>query len=85
LAVAQLARGAWARLVQQPVETAIEKTLPLLAGRWQRAVLPTRNLSVAQTIGSQKNDPRAHRQSLRRLRTSRPRLQLLALLRTECE
>jgi len=85
LPVAQLARSPWARLVQQSVETSIEKPLPPLAGSRQRTTLTARNLRVAQTVGGQQHDPGAHRQSLRRLRATRPRLQLLPLLRIESE
>jgi hypothetical protein len=46
---------------------------------------PSSDLSVAQTVGGQQHDPGAHRQSLRRLRSTRPRLQLFAMLRAQCE
>jgi hypothetical protein len=85
LLVAQLARSSRTRFVQQTVKTLIDKPLPPFARRRQRATLPASDLRVAQPIGGQKHDPRAHRQCLRRLRSSRPRLQLLALLRAESE
>jgi hypothetical protein len=42
---------------------------------------PSNGLGVAQTVGGQQHDPGAHRQSLRSLGSTRPRVQLFALLR----
>jgi hypothetical protein len=55
--IAQLARRAWPRLIQQTVEASIEKPLPPLARRRQRASLPSRDIGVAQPIGRQQYNP----------------------------
>ncbi len=55
--IAQLARRTWPRLIQQTVEASIEKPLPPLARRRQRASLPSRDIGVAQPIGRQQYNP----------------------------
>ena len=79
--VAQLARGAGPLLVKQAIDAVGQKALPPLAGR----VLGGRELlgngGIAQSVGSQQNDPRPHGQSLCGGAPSAPADQLLAVLR----
>ena len=80
LPVAQLAGRARTRLIQETVEAAIQKALPPLAGGGLRTVLRARNLPCCldpQRPAAQ--SARTHRQSLCRLRSLRPLLQLLML------
>jgi hypothetical protein len=55
--IAQLARRTWPRLIQQTVEASIEKPLPPLARRRQRASLPACDLGVAQPLARQQDNP----------------------------
>ena len=67
LGVVDLARDARPRLVEQPVETTLDKTLAPFADGLRRHPLVRRHRLVAQARGAAEHDPRPQRQSLSRL------------------
>src|ERR1700679_766667 len=75
--IAPLAWGAWAVLVQQAVDTAVQKTLPPLPSRVQRGGHLRSDGSVAEPIGGQQNNPRPQGESLGGGPPPTPRKQLL--------
>jgi hypothetical protein len=81
LLVAQPARRARARLIEQAVDAEVDKSLPPLARSRLRTALPAGDLLVGQAVAGQQHDPRPQSQGLRRLRATRPGPQLLTLLR----
>src|ERR1700733_7854934 len=68
---------AW--LINQPIKTISSKPRSPLPYRLLIEGKPLRDLRVLQSLSRRQHDPRALRQRLSTLRTSRPRLQLLTL------
>src|SRR5215469_15588711 len=66
-AVVDLARDARSRLVEQPAEPVLDKTLAPFAHGLRCHLLARRHRLVAQTRRAAQHDPRPQRQSLRRL------------------
>jgi len=74
--IAQFARRAGARFIEQSVETLVEESLPPLTGGGQRNVQPTSNLGVTTACGTQQHDARTQGQRLGRLGAPDPFRQL---------
>jgi len=75
LGVIDLARHAGARLIEQPVDTALEKAPAPLADGLRGHPLARRHRLVAQARGASQNDPRPQCQALRGLPSLRIALQ----------
>jgi len=80
LRIADLARGAWPRLIKQAIEPALEEALAPLAYRLWRHPRAARNLATGQTLGRRKHDARTRRQRPRCAAAPRPLGELMVLL-----
>src|SRR5260370_22554093 len=80
LPIADLARCADPRLIQQAVQPQLSKPFPPFADGCPRDVQLPRDLEVAHPLPTTEHDPGAHRHGLRRLWSTRDHSQFVALL-----
>src|SRR5260370_31926001 len=80
LPIADLARCAAPRLIQQAVQPQLSKPLPPFADGCPGDVQLPRDLEVAHPPPTTEHDPGAHRHGLRRLWSTRDHSQFVALL-----